>query len=55
MIGRLVDQDSEPGFIPTEAKLREIVRERNAAAAFTGLLATNDETSRIEEVCSFCV
>ena len=50
MIGRIVDHYTEPGFIPTETKLREIVRERNAAAAFTGLQTSIDETTRNEEV-----
>lgn len=51
MIGRIVDHYTEPGFIPTETKLREIVRERNAAvAAFTGLQTSIDETTKNEEV-----
>lgn len=31
LIGRVVDQNTALGFLPTESRLREVVAERNAA------------------------
>lgn len=57
MIGRVVGHLNRLGFIPTEARLKEVVRERNianmaaTASNLTGAQAMADIT-KCEEVCS---